>query len=109
TEWLGEGGMGIVYKARKREAGAPLVALKKMKHFDPAALDRFQREVDALMNVNHPNVVSLYDVISDGEQWFFTMELVEGRPFPGHLSPTEGFESMTVDDPSLAGGDPFTP
>jgi len=96
---LGEGAQGTVFRARERKTGR-VVALKKMKKFDPAAVERFRKEARVLMNVNHPNLVTLYDVVSDGQEWFFTMELVEGRPFPGHLawSTTDGPPSMTVDD-----------
>jgi serine/threonine protein kinase/tetratricopeptide (TPR) repeat protein len=107
VEKLGEGGMGIVYKARERETGR-LVALKEMKQFDAAALSRFMDEFRALMSINHPNVVTLYDVISDGTQWFFTMELVEGRHFPGHLSRSSGggSASITVDASSMVPEEP---
>ena len=106
VEKLGEGGMGIVYKARERNTGR-LVALKKMKNFDPAALDRMRKEVRALQDVSHANLVTLFDVHSDGDQWFFTMELVAGRPFPGHLasSGSDASASVTIDRPSSAPGE----
>ncbi len=101
VEKLGEGGMGIVYKARERETGR-MVALKKMKQFDPTALDRMRKEVRTLQDVCHPNLVTLFDVHSDGLQWYFTMELVEGRPFPGHLAWSDGDRpaSLTIDQTS---------
>jgi serine/threonine protein kinase len=107
-EKLGEGGMGVVYKARERETGR-LVALKKMKQFDPAALDRMRKEVRTLQDVSHSNLVTLFDVHSDGAQWFFTMELVEGRPFPGHLawSGSDVPSSQTIDRPSYVPGEPI--
>lgn len=112
VEKLGEGGMGIVYKARERETGR-LVALKKMKRFDPVALDRMKKGVRALQDVCHPNLVTLFDVHSDGAEWFFTMELVDGHPFPGHLAWSGGDapDSITIDQPSSAPGafDPGSP
>jgi eukaryotic-like serine/threonine-protein kinase len=81
---LGRGGMGIVYRARRRDT-AECVALKVMKGTDPDALARFRRECRILQDLHHPNVVVLYDVECDQGRWFFTMQLVEGRPFLEHI------------------------
>ncbi len=77
---LGEGGMGVVYRARDAELER-VVALKTMTHVDPGSLLRFKKEFRALADITHPGVVDLYDLISEGEQWFFTMELVDGVDF----------------------------
>ena len=77
---LGEGGMGVVYRARDRESSVP-VALKTMAYVEPSALLRFKNEFRALSDISHPNVVQLYEMVSEGDHWFFTMELLDGVDF----------------------------
>ncbi|MEO8584694.1 MAG: serine/threonine-protein kinase, partial [Acidobacteriota bacterium] len=81
---LGAGSFGTVYEAFDRERGAS-VALKVLKQADPAAIYRFKKEFRALTDLTHPNLVELYELMSDGDRWFFTMELVDGVPFLAHL------------------------
>jgi tetratricopeptide (TPR) repeat protein len=75
---LGEGGFGIVYQAFDTHLNAS-VALKRLRRFDVAALYRLKREFRALADIDHPNLVSLYELFS-GDDWFFTMELINGSP-----------------------------
>ncbi len=77
---LGAGSFGTVYEAFDRERGTS-VALKVLKQADPAAIYRFKKEFRALADLTHPNLVELYELMSEGERWFFTMELVDGVPF----------------------------
>jgi len=81
---LGAGSFGTVFEVFDRERGVA-VALKALKQADPAAIYRFKKEFRALADVTHPNLVELYELMSDGTRWFFTMELVDGVPFLSHL------------------------
>ncbi len=79
---LGEGGMGVVYLAERRDLGS-LVAIKVLRDawLSPARRERFESEQRTLAQLNHPNIALLFDagILDDGTPWF-VMEYVEGVP-----------------------------
>jgi eukaryotic-like serine/threonine-protein kinase len=81
---LGEGGMGVVYEAIDRERGTR-VALKTLRNMTAESLAVLKREFRAMQDLHHPNLVSLGELVSEGDHWFFTMELVNGGEFLDHV------------------------
>ena len=82
TALVGEGGMGIVYRAVDRKGGGT-VAIKRL-HADiattPALMNRFEREAAAQAMLSHPHIAALHAVgCTEGGELFFAMELVEGQ------------------------------
>src|SRR5512137_1841898 len=81
TEKLGEGGMGVVYKARDTHLDR-FVAIKVLpaeKVADPDRKRRFVQEAKAASALNHPNIVHVYDIGEAGGSLFIAMEYVAGR------------------------------
>ena len=75
---LGQGGMGVVYRAVQPSLRRQ-VALKCMfKAGNPEWDRRFAREIRALGEVSHPNLVRIFQAGNEGDQWFYAMELLEG-------------------------------
>jgi hypothetical protein len=79
-EPLGRGSAGTVYRAHDLELDRP-VALKLLHSLTADDIFRLKKEFRSLAEVTHPNLVELYDLVASGDQWFFTMELVDGRNF----------------------------
>lgn len=93
---LGSGGMGEVYRARdaklKREIALKVLAADFTRN--PGALPRFEREAQVLASLNHPNIVTVYDIGQDSGRVYIAMELVEGKTLDeatdsGRVAPRE--------------------
>jgi len=76
---LGEGGKGVVYKARDTVLNR-VVAVKMLKSevLGEEAYSRFMREAQVVAKLNHPNIVSIYDIGKEDEKQFFVLEFVDG-------------------------------
>ncbi len=79
-EVLGQGGMGVVYKARHRKLDR-LVALKVLPRelgMDPAFAERFTREARTLAKLQHPHIVGVYEIGETDGLYYLSMEYVDG-------------------------------
>ncbi len=77
---LGAGGFGVVYHVYDQERQSE-VALKLLHKTEANALYQFKKEFRTLADITHPNLVTLYELLSEKDYWFFTMELVPGVSF----------------------------
>src|SRR5262249_9736079 len=87
TSPLGEGGMGVVFRAHDTKLQRD-VALKFLPdHFadDIGRLTRFQREAQVLASLNHPNIAQIYGLEDSTAQMCIVMELVEGETLAERL------------------------
>src|SRR5207302_8854849 len=82
---LGRGGMGWVFLAHEESPEQPpgrqaaLKVLSAELASDSGFLKRFQREIEILSSLHHPNIVELYDSgVQDG-RYYYVMEYIEGR------------------------------
>jgi serine/threonine protein kinase/tetratricopeptide (TPR) repeat protein len=85
-EVLGEGGMGVVYRAERKDLGS-VAAIKILRDaaLSPSRRERFLNEQRTLAQLQHPAIARLYDAdtLPDGTPWF-AMELVEGQPLTAY-------------------------
>jgi Tol biopolymer transport system component len=94
--FLGAGGMGEVYRASDARLGRD-VALKILTEATAGNTERqvrFEREARAIAALNHPNIVSIYDIGSEGAAFYIVSELIDGESLRdriqrGHISVRE--------------------
>ena len=79
TELLGQGGMGVVYRARDSRLNRS-VAIKLLSNelADAEARRRFQRESQTASSLNHPHILSVYDVGEVDDKQYLVMEYIDG-------------------------------
>ncbi len=99
-ERIGRGGMADVLLARDILLDRPVAIKVLFAEFatDPNFVERFRREAQAAANLNHPNIVSVYDWGKHGGTYFMAMEYIQGRTLAdilkanGRLTPTQAAE-----------------
>jgi serine/threonine-protein kinase len=102
-ERIGSGGMAVVYKALDTLLERQVAVKVLREHFasDPAFLTRFQREARAAANLDHSNIVTVYDVGRDDDRHYIVMEYVDGQDLKmlirrnGHLDVAQTLDIAT--------------
>ncbi len=97
TERLGAGGMGEIYKAQDQRLNR-VVAIKVLTAPQSGTDDRrrrFLQEAQAASALNHPNIVTIHDIVSEGETEFLVMEFIAGKTL-GELIPKGGLPMSLV-------------
>ncbi len=102
VEKIGAGGMGEIYKAQDSRLNR-LVAVKILSpglSTDPERRRRFFQEAQAASALNHPNIITLYDIISEGDLQCIVMEYISGKTLrdlipAGGLQPSQALQYGT--------------
>ena len=92
VESIAEGGMGVVWSARdeRLERDVAIKLLPRSMAEEPGQLERFEREARAIAALNHPNIVTIFEIDEVGGTPFLVMELIRGSPL-SRLIPERGF------------------
>ncbi|MEO8078341.1 MAG: serine/threonine-protein kinase, partial [Acidobacteriota bacterium] len=86
---VGRGGMGEVYLARDTRLGRNVVVklLQSAHTSNPDAVRRFEQEARAASSLNHPNIVTIYEIGDLRERRFIAMEFVDGQSLAAMIGP----------------------
>jgi serine/threonine-protein kinase len=88
-EKLGAGGMGDIYKAQDARLHR-MVAIKALTNASAGDSDRrrrFIQEAQAASGLNHPNIITIYDIVSEDDSEYMVMELVSGKTLADMIPP----------------------
>ena len=87
-EKLGEGGMGVVYKAEDIKLGRSVAVKFLPPHLASAAENksRFLQEAKAAAALNHPNILSIYEIDEKDDSLFIAMEYIEGETLKSYIA-----------------------
>jgi eukaryotic-like serine/threonine-protein kinase len=96
---LGVGGMGEVYLAEDTRLGRKIALKVLPSHFttDEERVHRFQREARAASALNHPNILTIYEIGQTDASHFIATEFIEGETLRQHMTTTRITVSETLD------------
>src|ERR1700732_3285265 len=91
VEKLGAGGMGDIYKALdpRLNRSVAIKVLSTANSGDPERRRRFIQEAQAASSLNHPHIITIYDIVSQGDSECIVMEFITGKTL-GKLIPAGG-------------------
>lgn len=87
---IGSGGMAKVYEANdlylNRNVAVKIINLDTTNKIDNLSKERFLQEIKAVSRIRHPNVILVYDIFIDNENWCLVLELLKGKTLKEYLT-----------------------